>query len=405
MQQHFSFDLPGYKDNPYAYYRDFRPVDPVHWGGPVTPNAPGAWYLFRHADCVEVLKDQRFGKNLTRVMNEQKIELPDAYRRYIELFKDAIVFKDPPEHTRLRLAINRAFTQKSILQRAPRIQEIVDELLDPLMKEREFDLVDSFAFPFPVAVVCEILGIPHSDRDRIRDWTVAFTKALSGSRDPMVYERAITAIGETREYISYLLDLRRRQDPRDDLMSEFAHSTENRLTTDEVLTMFYALASGGHETSTNVFTSSIYHLSNFPDQFAELKEHPDLIDGAVDEFLRYETPVHYTFRFAYEDVEIGGKTIGKGDRVMVMIGAGAHDPEVFEDPDALNIRRFVGADALHFGRGPHYCPGAILSPTELRQSIRSFLQRFPKLRVLPQEFVWSDNLQFRGLNHLYVAVD
>lgn len=401
----FSFTLERYREDPYRWYRHFRPQDPVHWGGPVTPGADGAWYLFRWAECVEVLKDPRFGKDVPRIIREQNLQLPEPYTRYIELFKDAIVFKDPPEHTRLRAAINKAFIAKSIMLRRDRIQGIISDLLRPLSRRSHFDLVEDFAFPFPIAVICDLLGTPDEDRDRIRDWTIAFTRALSGSRDLTVYDRAVNAIGDARDYLSHLLK-QRRAEPRLDLLSEFANEPvgESRLTEDEVLTMFYALLSGGHETSTNIFCSTIYHLMRQPDQLADLRAHPELLDTAVDEFLRYETPVHYTFRFAYEDIRLSGKTIRRGDRVMIMLGAAARDPDAFEYPETLDVRRIVGPRAIHFGRGPHYCVGSALSPLELQLSVSSFLERFPDFALEEQDCVWSENLQFRGLTHLKVRV-
>jgi hypothetical protein len=402
----FNFSsLTDYLDNPYKHFAKYRESDPIHWGSPLTPNASGAWYLFRHKDCAEVLKDPRFGKDVPRIIREYNVEFPDIYKNYIEHFKDAIVFKDPPEHTRLRASIHKAFFGRALNEMTGRIAETVAKMLEPLKGRTEIDVVEDFAFPFPVAVICDILGTPVEDRARFRDWTMAFTRALAGSRDPRTYETAIETLGETKEYLTHLVARRRRQ-PENDLISQFAASNESEggLSEPEILTMCYALLSGGHETSTNVFASAIYHLLKNPDQLEQLQKSPELMENAVHEFLRYETPVQYTFRFAYEDVELDDRVIRKGDRVMIMLASACRDPEVFENPEALDVRRVIDAKSIHFGRGPHHCVGSALSPLELNLSLGAFLKMFPKLALKEQPFEWSGNFQFRGLKKLQVTL-
>jgi pimeloyl-[acyl-carrier protein] synthase len=396
------------RDDPYPILAEYRRGDPVHWGLPGVPGVPGAWYLFAHHDCEFVLGDPRFGKEIFhRMPAERFAKLPPVYQDYVSHIKNAMIVRDPPEHTRLRNFLQGAFTRESVTKLRPNIEQIAEELLDDMQRKHDdVDIMDDFAVPMPVVVVADLIGVPRADRRRLKEWSAIITRSLSGSfKDLSVYANATRATIEFGEYIEALAAKRRLQ-PEDDLLSALlaVESAGQKLTLDELISLCRTLLVGGHETTTNLIGNGFDLLQRDRAQLEELGEDEQRWFTATTEILRYESPVQFTFRLTYAEVEIGGKTIKPGDRVVTMLGSANRDEAVFEEPDRFKVRG-SGGKPIHFGRGPHYCIGANLGQLEGAIALSRLFQRFPRIAPRVQPFPWRENLQFRGFATAPVALD
>jgi cytochrome P450 len=308
----------------------------------------------------------------------------------------SLLMLDPPDHTRLRGLVNRAFTPRVVEQLRPRIQQIVDELLDVAAAGGEMDLVRDLAYPLPVTVIAELLGVPAEDRDRLKRWSDELTVVIDPIGSGRSVESAAGAYAELSAYFEAVFEDRRLR-PRDDLVSALvaAEQEGERLRGAELLALCALILGAGHETTTNLIGNAVLALLRHPGERKRLQDDPSLMESAVEEFLRYDSPVQATDRVASEDCEIGGQRIEAGRFVAVLIGAANRDPARFPEPDRLELGR---ADNRHlsFGQGVHYCLGAGLARVEAEIAIGSLLRRFPDVSGSADPPGYVPSLTLRG---------
>jgi cytochrome P450 len=388
---------PDFIRNPYPHYERMRTTDPVH----LTPL--GVFVASRHAEASLVVRDKRFGKE----------HAERAIRRYGPKIMEEPAFRslglmmlqqDPPDHTRLRGLVVKAFTARRVEDMRPRIQQIVDEALDRIIPQGKMDLIEDFAFRLPVTVICDMLGIPEEHRE------VFYTRARTGGRildpvplSPEEIKQANEGTIMSEMYFRQLFELRRKS-PGDDLITQLVQAEEegSKLSNEELTANIILLFGAGHETTVNLIGNGLLALYRNPDQLALLKARPELITNAIEEFLRYDSSVQLTGRVALEDIEdLGGKRIPKGETVLCLLGSANHDPAVYPDhPERLDITR-PNVRPLSFGGGIHFCLGAQLARIEAEIAISTLLRRLPDLRlddaVNPE---WRPTFVLRGLKRL-----
>ncbi|MEV8225706.1 cytochrome P450 [Streptomyces sp. NPDC079167] len=384
-------DLRGAADfsaNPYPYYAKLRAEGPVHLVR--TDDFERVWMIVGYEEARAALADQRYSKDWRTTASFSGTSNP-INANMLEM--------DAPHHTRLRKLVAREFTARRIEALRPRVEQITGDLLDAMVPAGSADLVDAFAFPLPMTVICELLGVPDIDRDAFR----ALSNAVVTPVSPEKENEAVDAMGA---YLDKLIEDKRRA-PGDDLMSALiqAHDDEgDRLSPDELIGMAFLLLVAGHETTVNLISNGVRALLDHPDQLALLRAEPELIDGAVEEMLRYDGPVETaTFRFTREPVAIGPVVIPQGEPVLVALGSGDRDPGRYPDPDTFDIRREAQGH-LAFGHGIHFCLGAPLARMEGRIAIRALLERCPGLARDPEggELDWLPGLLLRGVRRLPV---
>ncbi|UGY04723.1 cytochrome P450 [Bradyrhizobium quebecense] len=388
---------PEFIRNPYPYYERLRRLDPMH------VNAHGAFVASRHAEASLVLRDKRFGKDYVersiRRYGPKIMEEP-----VIRSMSHWMLQQDPPDHTRLRGLVVKAFTARRVEDMRPRIQHVVDETLDRIIPQGKMDLIEDFAFRLPVTIICDMLGIPEEHRD-------AF---YNGSRDGgRLLEPVPLSAEEIKQgnagnamaamYFHQLFELRRKQ-PGDDLTTQLVQAEEDgqKLTNEELTANIILLFGAGHETTVNLIGNGLLALFRNPDQLALLKANPGLITNAIEEFLRYDSSVQLTGRVALEDIEdLGGKRIPKGESVLCLLGSANHDEAVYPDhPEKLDIQR-PNVKPLSFGGGIHFCLGAQLARIEAEIAISTLLRRIPDLRLDDAENPeWRPTFVLRGLKRL-----
>lgn len=366
--------------DPYPFYRARRESDPVWYD-----ERRGTWTLFRYEDIQRALKD------------DERLTAGRAGPR-------SMLTTDPPEHTRLRSFASRAFTPKAVRALRPRIEAIVDELLDTVTGEGGMEVISQFAYPLPLTVIAELLGVEIEQRDFFRDASRRIAVALGPIEDPQVALQAIQAREELIRYFDGLVE-RKRANPRDDLVSTLVatQSEEGGLTGEELQDMLVLLLVGGHETTVNLIANGILALLRDRDAFELLRKGDVSEERAVEEFLRYDSPVQYTGRTATCDFEIGGKRIQEDDLVRFCLASANRDPEKFDDPDSLKLERDPNPH-LAFGAGVHYCLGAQLARLEGRIAIATFIRRFPDVRLREEELNYRPASVLRGLERLPVGL-
>jgi cytochrome P450 len=395
---------PTFKANPYPTYAELRSEAPVYRAE--LPDGRGVWLVTRYDDVVAVLKDERFAKDWRSAMTPEQLAQIPPIPEVMKPLSENMLDKDPPDHERLRRLVSKAFTPRLIERMRPRVQEIADTLLDAVKTKDKggMDLIDDYAFPLPITVIAELLGVPVEDRNRFREWSDA---AVSGDTTQEYVEKIL--LPHMQAFIDYLRALfeEKRKNPKDDLISALVLAEEagDRLSEDELLAMVFLLLVAGHETTVNLIGNGTLALLQNPDQLQKLRDDPSLIKPAIEELLRYDGPVETsTERFAREDVAIGDTVIPKGEMVMIVIAAADHDPERFPEPDALDIAR---ADNRHlaFGKGIHHCLGAPLARMEGQIALGTLLRRMPDLRLKgsPESLTWRPGMVLRGLKGLPVA--
>jgi cytochrome P450 len=314
-----------------------------------------------------------------------------------------MVFRDPPAHTRLRSLVSKAFTSRVVQGLRPHIQEIVDGLLDRVQNNGSMDVISDLAYPLPVQVICEMLGVPHDDRDTMRQWSEDITRSLDALGQPSDREivkrgrRARHALGE---YFRRLLPERRRH-PQADLLSLLLAAEEqgDKLTEDELLATCVLIFIAGHETTVNLIGNGLLALLQHPDELQRLKSDANLLPDAVEELLRYDSPVQRTARVTKSEIELGGKTIPRRALVVAAIGAANRDPAHFAEPDRLDITR-KGNDHIAFGFGIHFCLGAPLARIEAQIALGTLLRRLPRLELATGAPRWRESSTLRGLKSL-----
>jgi cytochrome P450 len=387
---------PEMMADPYPAYRTMRER------GRVQRTSAGHWLATGYDEVSRLLTDQRFGEaagrggriRLSRTSREGPQQLLGRV--------DTMLSQDPPEHTRLRRLVSKAFTPRSVQKMRPRIQQIVNELLDEVDGRGEFDLVSELAWPLPVIVIAEMLGIPREDRERFKRWSDAMVATLGG--DYSALDDARRSNEELVEYVSRVI-AERRKEPREDLISRLVAAEERgqTLTEDEMLGTVALLLVAGNETTAHLISNGMLVLLRNPDQMARLRDDPALLPSAVDELLRYTGPVHTTRRVAKTDVSLGGAEIRRGEVVIGLLAAANRDPDKYADPDRLDVARNP-TDHVAFGDGIHFCLGAALARLEGQITIGTLLQRFPNLRLVDAEPEWGGTFAIRGVTSLRLAV-
>jgi cytochrome P450 len=388
---------PEFIRDPYPHYERLRTTDPMH----LTPL--GVFVASRHAEASLVMRDKRFGKE----------HVERTIRRYGPKIMEEPVFRsmshwmlqqDPPDHTRLRGLVVKAFTARRVEDMRPRIQQVVDETLDRIIPQGKMDLIEDFAFRLPVTIICDMLGIPEEHRGAF------YTRARVGGRildpvplSPEEIKEANAGSVMSAMYFQQLFELRRKN-PGDDLTTQLVQAEEDgsKLSNEELTANIILLFGAGHETTVNLIGNGLLALHRNPDQLALLKANPNLINNAIEEFLRYDSSVQMTGRVALEDIDdLGGRKIPKGEGVLCLLGSANHDPAVYPDrPGSLDITR-PNVKPLSFGGGIHFCLGAQLARIEAEIAISTLLRRLPDLRlddaVNPE---WRPTFVLRGLKRL-----
>ncbi len=382
-----AYDLlsPQLRQDPYPIYRELRSKDPVH-----RMRLVKAWALTRYEDVERVLRDDKRFCNGDRVL--------------VKTIPLSLLDMDPPEHTRVRALVSKAFTPRAVGRLQGRIREITDRLLDAVAGRRQFDVIAALGYPLPITVIAEMLGVRSEDMGVFEGWSNTLALAV----DPILGGQQVQAIKRAAEQVyAYFEEIiaERRREPRDDLVTALmmAEETGERLTHEEMLSVMLLILVAGNETTRNLIGNAVLALLRNPAQLQRLREDRELLDPAVDELLRYDSPVQLDGRAAREDVEIGGKRIRAGDVVIAVLGAANRDPEAFDDPEALDVGR-NGNSHLSFGRGVHYCLGGPLAVMEARLALTGLLDRYSSLR-LAVEPEYREGVALRGVERLWIEVE
>jgi cytochrome P450 PksS len=398
---HIDIASPAHKANPYPFYARLRAEEPVC--RVTLPDRQTAWLITRYGDVTAALKDERLVKDKLRALTPDQVSrqpwVPSIFRPLMRNMLDL----DPPDHTRLRALVHRAFTPRLVEQMRVRIEALADGLLDAVEGRGGFDLIRDYALPIPTTIIAEMLGIPPGDRHRFHRWSRVIVSA-SPSGWGMV--KAIPSALAFLRYIRRLIATR-RADPGDDLVSALVQAEESgaQLSDDELVAMVFLLLIAGHETTVNLIGNGVLALLDHPDRRDRLRDDPALIKPAVEELLRYGSPVETaTERYAREDMTIAGVAIPRGALVYAVLASANRDEREFVEPDGLDLTREPNRHVA-FGLGPHYCLGAPLARLEGQIAIGNLLRRVPGLRlaVAPGALRWRRGLVLRGLEALPVA--
>jgi cytochrome P450 len=396
----FSPMAPRVRANPYPIYHALRERDPIHF------SPFGTCLMTRYDDALAILRDRRFSvehRNYIEDRPEEWLRVSEGPSPAERDLSNVMLFIDPPRHTRLRKLVNKAFTPRVIGRLRDRIDEIVDELLDEVEGKGEMDVISAFAYPLPVKVICEMLGVPVEDRDRIRVWS----RKLAPILDPIVTAEAQAGIEDAAGYIeAYWDDLieERRSDLRDDLLSELIRAEDegHRLNHVELRSTCNLVLIAGHETTMNLIGNGLLALLRNRDQLEKLQDNPSLARTAVEELLRFDSPVHLTARSASERIEIGGVTLEKGQLAVIAIGGVNRDPAHFPNPDRLDIERDPNPH-IAFSAGAHFCVGAGLARLEAQIAFPKLLQRLAKIDLGVEQPEYRETITLRGLKELPVT--
>ncbi|MEV6262307.1 cytochrome P450 [Streptomyces sp. NPDC051784] len=390
--------------DPYPAYAWLREHSPVHWTA--LPSGVEAWLVTRYADARQALADSRLSKNPAHhaegAQGKSRTGIPGE--RSANLMTHLLNI-DPPDHTRLRRLVSKAFTPRRIAEFAPRVQELADSLIDAFADEGSADLIHDFAFPLPIYAICDLLGVPREDQDDFRDWAGMMIRHSGGPRGGVA--RSVKRI---RAYLTELIH-RKRADLGNDLISDLIRASDHgeHLTENEAAAMAFVILFAGFETTINLIGNSAHAFFRNPAQRAVFQNavgrgDDAVLDSAMEELLRFDGPVELaTWRYATEAFDIGGQSIREGDPVLVVLAAADHDPERFSEPGTLDL---VRRDNQHlgYGHGIHYCLGAPLARLEGRTALETLFRRLPDLRlaVEPADLRWRGGLIMRGLRTLPV---
>jgi len=389
----------GALENPYPILAQMREKSPLIWSP-----AGNQWLVTRYDEANTMLRDNRFGKRLDR-WKHPNFFLRGAFK-YLRRGASNMLLSDPPDHTRIRSLVNMAFTPKVIHQLEEHITAIADDLIAKMLKEKSSDLISEFAFLIPVTVIAELLGVPTSDREQFKNWSQKITMGMDGGGCPMRIFDSVVAMEGLRRYLSAAID-RKRKNPTNDIISTLveAQSEDNdKLSKEELLANTILILIAGHETTVNLIGNGTLNLLTHPVQKDLLIDNPDLMKGAIEEILRFDSPVQIVRRLATEPMQIGDTTVKTNDAFTILIGACNRDPRVNPDPDKFDIRR-EHPKHISFGAGIHYCLGSELARTEARIAFRQLFKAAPELRLLDSPLRYKGPFALRGLQELMVATN
>ncbi len=386
--------------DPYPIYRRLQSSDPIHrtW-------AAYGWALSRYDDIVEVLKDPRFSaddRNFSQFERFRRQAIREGRVDADEERTPIMLRCDPPDHTRLRSLVSKAFTPRAVEKLRRRIEEITTELLDRVSRRSGFDLIAELAVPLPVTIIAEMLGIPAEDRATFKRWS----DVLVGFLDPQAAAKPEVMRATVDEFFAYVSRIaeQRRARPMDDLLSALVLAEEegDKLSEDELHATVALLLAAGNETTTNLIGNGLLALLRHRDQFERLRADPSLIESAVEELLRFDSPVQLTGRVMLEDFEFHGRAFRKGQNAILLLGAANRDPKVFPEPDRLDLGRTDNRH-LSFSHGNHFCLGAQLARLEAQVAVREIVRRFPGMHLASERLEWGNFLFLRGLKALPVS--
>ena len=390
--------VPSFLEDPYPAYTRLQAEDPVHYS-----LALQAWVLTGYDACVTVLRDhETFSSDsshaksqLGQLLNEQRLQSPLGA-------VSTVLTSDPPEHTRLRSIVNHALTPRVVNGLRPHIEEITQSLLAAAPAGEPFDVMSGIAQPLPVIVIAELLGVPPSDRELFRRWSNAIAVATGVAGSPAVLEAAQQAAQELIDYLGRFVEERRSQ-PREDLISLLVRAEEagDRLSPEELLAFCILLLVAGNETTTNLIGNGMLALVRAPDQWALLRSHPERVPAAVEELLRFDSPVQGLVRFPRSDVEVGGRRIDVGDTVTIWVGAANRDPAHFPEPDRLDVQR-TECRHLSMGMGIHFCLGSPLARLEGEIAFAALVRQFEAPRLAGDGAQRGGTVLLRGLSKLEI---
>ena len=389
--------------DPYPVYSQLRAGDPVHW----SPQW-GGWLLTRYEDVVGMLRaPQRFSNvgRMSKFLSQLPKQTRDELRPFEDHFKQGLINSDPPDHTRIRGLLNKAFTARIVDAQRPQVEVIVNELLDAIQEQGQMDVVKDFSFLLPTTVIAHMLGVPVQDREQFGKWAEDITAFVGTGR--VISELAASAqasLLDLREYFRGLI-LERRRDPQADLITALATAEDegNLLNEAELLSVCVTLLLAGYGTTMSFIGNAVLALLRNRVELEKLRRNPDLMSTAIEEMLRFDGPIHRQWRVATEDVVLGGKQIQRGQLVAAMLGAANRDPAQFPDPDHLDIAR---RDCHHvaFGSGVHFCLGAPLARLESQIALKSLIGRFPQMRLADEFPLWRQDITIHGLSSLRVLL-
>jgi cytochrome P450 len=408
----FDFTRPAFRRDPYPTYRALRESGPIHC---VERGPFRFWALHRHADVVAVLRDPR--ASVDRSFQPRPVPDPPGldpatlhpFARALRALARVMLFRDPPDHTRLRGLVNKAFTPRMVEALRPRIQALVDELLAPHLAGSRLDVVHELAEPLPILVIAELLGLPAADRVQLKAWSDDLAVMLDGSIAMQHLGPGVQSASAVIEYLRGHLEARRRRAGRpgsEDLLSAMlaAQESDEHLSDDEILATALLVMGAGHETTTNLIGNGVLALLRNPAELARLRREPALVASAVEEILRFDSPVQATSRVFPEPIELHGRRIAAREEVGLLLGAANRDPAVFEAPERLDLGR---PDNRHvsFGFGIHFCLGAGLARLEGQLALGSLVARAARLELAADEsaLAWRPGWLLRGLTSLPVS--
>jgi cytochrome P450 len=396
---HFDPFAPDFLQNPYPTYDRLR-ADPIFYHEPSS-----YWYFCAYEDVTTLLRDRRLGRQIEHIVPREALGLPPKrpdYASFNKLSEHSMFDKEPPDHTRLKGLVHKAFTPRRVESLRQRIESIANGLIDAVIERGEMELLEDFATPLPVTVIAELLGVPETDRHKLRPWSQAIVAMYELDHTEEQAQAAVRAAEEFSDYLRTLAKTRLR-DPQDDLITALATVEERGevLTEDELVSTCVLLLNAGHEATVNVMGNGLLALLRHPDVLAQLHANPSLIPSAVEEMMRYDTPLQLFRRWVLEDLTYKGHTFKQGTEVALLFGAANRDPARFPAPHTFNITR---ADNAHvtFGLGVHYCLGAPLARMELAIAFSALLRRLPALRLI-DEPEFRPAYVIRGLKALHVA--
>ena len=404
----YDLNSAEFLQNPYPVYDQLRASDPIHWSA-----ENGYWIITRYADIVtQVQNDQLTSNRIGAHSSRMPIEATDHFRPLFTAVGSWMLMIDPPDHTRLRGLVSKAFTPAVIENMRGLVQQLVDEMLARVREQGRMDIMTDLANPLPAMVIAEMLGVPATDQQQFKAWSDDIAHGLAGIDSARNKEELFALYDLAQQSFLALSSYFRekvaelRVHPRENLLSALIRAEEqgDRLTEDELFANCVLLMIAGHETTTNLLGNGVLALLRHPDQKEKLARNPDTIVSAIEELLRYDSPVQKMGRIALTEINVAGKQIKQGDLVCLSFGAANRDPEQFAAPAQLDIERKPNRH-LAFGHGLHYCVGAALARLEGQIAINAILSRLPELRLETEDLEWNRNFTLRGLKSLPVAFE
>lgn len=400
---HFDPQSSDFQQNPYPFYDELRASSPIaNW-------PEGSMWLFtRYDDINALLRDKRLGRTMDHIISRAERGIPpvpETEAPFYKLSEHSMFDKEPPDHTRLRSLVHKVFTPRRVENLRERIQVITSDLLDQVQSKGLMDILEDFAVPLPVTVIAELLGVPEADRHLLRPWSRDIVAMYELDHTSEQARRAVQAAVEFADYLR-VLARERRQNPQDDLITALALVEESgdQLTEDELISTCVLLLNAGHEATVNVIGNGMLALFRNPDQMQILRQNPDLIPSAIEEMMRYDTPLQLFRRWVLEDITYKGFDFKQGTEVALMFGAANRDGDRFPNPHQFDVTRQDNAH-ISFGGGIHYCLGAPLARLELQVALAALLNRLPNLRLEGESPEFRPAYVIRGLKNLEVRFD